>query len=149
MELISWSNSAYPQWYLKASIGVHITVPKTMVIKAPNLPMNVFDFIHKPKKGEDIRKYTLPLAVKVLTMLKIHFFLFTHWITTIVPSHFCIVLFVCKHLCRGLRGRPLIIWGGRGPDFRERNFFFLDFLWSILFFFGLPLINFFFFSKIG
>ncbi len=31
-----------------------------------------------------------------------------------------------------LRARPLIIWGGRGPDFRDRNFFL-----------GLPLINFF------
>ncbi len=30
----------------------------------------------------------------------------THWVTTIVPSCFCIVLFVCKHLCRGPQ-----IWG--------------------------------------
>ncbi len=43
----------------------------------------------------------LPLEKKVPWQILFH--ACTQWVTTIVPSHFCIVLYVCKYLCSGLK----------------------------------------------
>ena len=55
--------------------------------------------------------------------------------------------FIFKHFLWSsvtIRGRPLIIWGGRGADFRERNFFFSATLRTKFFFFAVPPNEFFF-----
>ncbi len=46
------------------------------------------------------------LAVLLLVLLPKYYYILcalTQWVTALVPRHFCIVLFVCKHLCRGLK----------------------------------------------